>query len=172
MIRKGFMRIFWGLLFIAVDIEFNDFDLILPDFVGYILIYTGLASLKQVHPRFGVAKPFAAVMVIVSLAEMLHINPFSIMSILGIVLDLMMIWHTCTAIIDLALQRLNSSLSETAINRRNLYLVLSITNLLVVLIVNIAPDLIGAILVPLAIFNLVVVLLVMMLMTRAAREIS
>lgn len=172
MIQKSFMRIFWGLLFIILDININDLDLILPDFFGYILIYTALASLEQLHPRFGKAKPYAAAMVIVSLAEMLHINPLSVLRILEIILNLLMIWHICTAISEVALERSNNSLSDMATKRRTLYMVVSLTQLIVAAIVLVAPELIGVIAVPLIVFTLTAVLLVMMLMRRASLEIS
>jgi len=172
MIQKSFMRIFWGLLFIILDIKLNDLDLILPDFIGYILICTALASLEQLHPRFGKAKLYAAAMVIVSLAEMLRINPFSVLRILEIVLNLLMIWHTCTAIREVALERSNISLSDTATKRRTLYMVVSLTHLLVAATVLVAPDLVVTIAVPLIIFTLTAVLMVMMLVRRASMEIS
>lgn len=117
MLQKSLMSIFWGLVLIVVDIKLNDFDLLFPDFLGYILIYGALVTLAQVSPRFGIAKPYAAAMVIVSIVEMMHINPFSIVSTLGIVLDFLMIWHACNGIIELALQRRNISL----LKKRNLY---------------------------------------------------
>jgi hypothetical protein len=172
MIQNLFMRIFWGLVFIVVDIKLNDFDLLLPDFVGYFLIYTALAKLQEIHPRFRIAKLYAASMVFVSTSELLHIDLLSIVSASGIVLDFLMIWHTCAGIIELALQRGNLSLVRAATNRRALYFVLATTGLFARIVAFVAPDLTGALIIPLVVFGLTVVLLIMFLMRKASIEIS
>jgi succinate dehydrogenase/fumarate reductase cytochrome b subunit len=166
------MRIFWGLLLIVVDIKLNNFDLLLPDPLGYILIFTALRSLEQFHPRFRAARPYATSMVVVSSLEMLHIDPLSLVSILAIVLDFLMIWHVCTGIIELALRTGNLSLSQAATNRRNLCFVLATTHLLVAALFVVAPVAVPAIAIPLVIVSLTVGILVILLMRRAALEIG
>ena len=171
MIQQSFMRIFWGLLFVVLDINLSNIDVI-PDFLGYILIYTALNSLEQFHPQFRNAKRFASVMVIVSSAQMLHIDPLSISSLLGTALDALMIWHTCTAIADMALARGNLSLSEASTERRNLYSTIALTNLAVTAFLSISPGSIGVLIIPLVIISITVVVLVMMLMRRASIELG
>ena len=171
MIKQSFMRIFWGLLFIVLDINISNFD-VMPDFIGYILIYSALNSLEQFHPRFRNAKPCAAVMVIVSAAQMLHINPFFVSTILGIGLDCLMIWHTCNAISEMALARGNLSLSETSTNRRTLYSIVAFSNLLLTPFLWPSNTSAGVILIPLLIVSVTAVILVMMLMRRASIELS
>ncbi|HEX6098869.1 MAG TPA: hypothetical protein VF432_21315 [Thermoanaerobaculia bacterium] len=65
--RTAFSNIFWGLLFVVLDIRLGAIDLILPDFVGYILIFQGLTLLAPEHHAFRKARVLAAVMVFVSL---------------------------------------------------------------------------------------------------------
>jgi hypothetical protein len=60
-------NIFYGLLFV-----FLDFDVtfgyskvgFIPDFIGYILIFTGLAELTAGNDRFSRARPFAIAMAV------------------------------------------------------------------------------------------------------------
>lgn len=66
----GFMRIFWGLLFVALDIRFSSIDLILPDFVGYILIASGLSLLAPHNKWFRTARVLAIILIFVSLTTL------------------------------------------------------------------------------------------------------
>jgi len=68
----GFMRIFWGLLFVALDIRFSSVDLILPDFIGYILIVSGLNRLVQHHQWFRAARVLAVILIFVSLTTLVE----------------------------------------------------------------------------------------------------
>jgi hypothetical protein len=68
------MSIFWGLLFIVLDIRINTIDLILPDFIGYILIFTGLTLLAPEHGSFRKARVFAVVMFFVSIPSLIELG--------------------------------------------------------------------------------------------------
>lgn len=66
---KGFTKIFWGLLFVVLDIRIGHLDLLLPDFLGYLAVAWGLGDLARVHPDFRRARPIALVLMIASLVE-------------------------------------------------------------------------------------------------------
>lgn len=68
----GFMLIFWGLLFVALDIRFSSVDLVLPDFIGYILIASGLGLLAPHNPWFRRARVLAIVLIFVSLTTLVE----------------------------------------------------------------------------------------------------
>jgi len=68
----GFMRIFWGLLFVALDIRFSSIDFLLPDFIGYILIVSGLGLLVQHHQWFRIARVLAIILIFVSLTSLVE----------------------------------------------------------------------------------------------------
>jgi hypothetical protein len=72
--RAGFIRIFWGLLFVVLDVRINSLDLFLPDFVGYILIVTGLTMLAPYDEWFRRLKPIAMIMIVVSLSDLVEIE--------------------------------------------------------------------------------------------------
>src|SRR5688500_17953095 len=69
----GFKRIFWGLLFVVFDIRISSVDLILPDFVGYIFIVSGLSFLVPHHQWFRTARVLAIIMIFVSLATIVEV---------------------------------------------------------------------------------------------------
>jgi|GEM_PF-2378158 len=72
--RVGFNRIFWGLLFVVLDIRINSIDLFLPDFVGYILIASGLGLLAPHDKWFRRARVMAIIMIFFSLADLVEIK--------------------------------------------------------------------------------------------------
>ncbi|MED4015070.1 hypothetical protein [Sutcliffiella cohnii] len=53
--NEGFGKLFWGFLFVFIEIHFVFID-ILPDPIGYILIYTGLGIIVSKYPTIHVEK--------------------------------------------------------------------------------------------------------------------
>ncbi len=72
--KVGFKRIFWGLLFVVLDIRINSFDLFLPDFVGYILIVSGLGFLAPHDKWFRRARVMAIIMIFFSLTYLVEVK--------------------------------------------------------------------------------------------------
>lgn len=72
--KVGFNRIFWGLLFVVLDIRINSIDLFLPDFVGYILIVSGLGWLAPHDKWFRRARVMAIIMIFLSLTDLVEVN--------------------------------------------------------------------------------------------------
>jgi len=56
----GFGKIFWGFLFFF-DFRIQGFD-ILPDIIGYWLIYIGLKELVSMSSHFAAAQKYAVVL--------------------------------------------------------------------------------------------------------------
>jgi hypothetical protein len=75
--RSGFLWIFWGLLLVVLHIRVGGLEL-LPDFVGYLLIFKGLGNLSSAHPYFRKARPFALVMIFLSIPSMFRPSEASI----------------------------------------------------------------------------------------------
>jgi hypothetical protein len=72
--KLGFNKIFLGLLFIILDIRLNSIDLFLPDFVGYILIASGLGLLAPRHKWFRRARVLAIIMIGFSLIDFIEVK--------------------------------------------------------------------------------------------------
>jgi len=72
--KVGFNRIFWGLLFVILDIRVNSIDLFLPDFVGYILIASGLSLLAPYDKWFRRARVLAIIMIFFSLTNLVEVK--------------------------------------------------------------------------------------------------
>ncbi len=62
---NGYRLIFWGLLFILIDLRLGPLD-ILPDFIGYIFILNGIKSLSARETLFEKARPLAMLLIVLA----------------------------------------------------------------------------------------------------------
>lgn len=74
---NGYRSLFWGLLFILLDIRIEVLDL-LPDFIGYIFIANGLSQLSSNEGMFRKAQPFAILLIFLALPNTIGIADTSI----------------------------------------------------------------------------------------------
>ncbi|MBO0588037.1 hypothetical protein [Sporosarcina sp. E16_8] len=63
---KALNKIFWGSLLVFFNFHIINFD-ILPNFLGYIVIYLGLKGLISYSDQFSKAKPYVLVLAAVSI---------------------------------------------------------------------------------------------------------
>ena len=71
--------IFFGWQLVFLNFTINGFD-ILPDFIGYLLIFAGVNKLAEKSPYFSEARIFALVMCMVSFSDLLHLETVTIES--------------------------------------------------------------------------------------------
>ena len=182
---NGFKKIFWGFIFVFVDIRigFSSTDAIgyrfdiLPDIIGFIMIISGLAMIESLHHRFSEAKKFAyplAFLSIFSIIEITYpageIGPlfgfFLVVGIIYIVLELLLIYNLCMGIAG-ASQTL--TLESLAQKRWSLYLFSRILLILssLLLVFFIWPLVLFA-----ALLALVANIFILILLSVAERELS
>ena len=73
MYESGYDKIFWGMIFIIFDINLGYIN-ILPNFIGYGLIYSGLNILLVQHEVFKKGKMPATILILLTLKDIFH-NP-------------------------------------------------------------------------------------------------
>lgn len=95
MIKVGFRRMFWGVLFIVLDFNINQFDII-PDIVGALLIVDGLRRLSAFDPHFARARRFAIVLIGTSLLDFI-----SFPQTIYLFNTIQILFHPLTALIGL-----------------------------------------------------------------------
>ena len=183
--KDAFMKMFWGFLFIFLDIRINGIDVFLPDFVGYILIVFGLAALSGFHPGFRKANAYAKVMVPLSFLDLVEMkrtigrrsglivwrHPLWPLMFLAMILNLIMVWHICRAVSELAEASGNRDLADTAILRWKLYVGVAVASWCIGLLAFTEGDLARLAIIPTVIFAIAAMVLLMGLMLRASREI-
>lgn len=77
-------RIFYGLIFVLLSVQFNTADL-LPDWLGYLLMYPGLGQLASESRHFSSLRPLCLVMNAFTLLLSFANFPEPTMIILGMV---------------------------------------------------------------------------------------
>ncbi|WP_167577907.1 hypothetical protein [Ammoniphilus sp. YIM 78166] len=134
MMADAFQRIFIGLLLVLLDFRLQYVD-ILPDFIGYILVFRALGTLAGQHSYFLKARPFTLTLIFLSLTSLVVTPGMNLLedppssqdlgwSLLGqvlIVLDLFMLYWLCKGIGELAMQRELKQLQEKAEYRWKFY---------------------------------------------------
>lgn len=185
-ISTSFNYIFWGLLFVFIDLRINQVDIFLPDFIGYLIIYSALRSISPLHIRFKKAGTYSIISMLFSLLDCvgvtqtssqsesfyISIDPLYPLFMIGLVFHILMIWEICTGIYELALRKKDSSLAQSAINRRNIYVFIETISQVAGFVLLVIPPLFCmtlAILVPL---SLIMMIMIMGLTLRAGRFFS
>ena len=77
-------RIFYGLIFVLLSVQFNTVDL-LPDWLGYLLMYPGLGQLASESRHFAALRPLCLVMNVYTLLLSCAGFPESTMVVLGMI---------------------------------------------------------------------------------------
>ena len=174
----GFSKIFWGFLF-SFDFRIQGFD-ILPDIIGYWLIYLGLKELVSMGAHFAKAKKYSVILGIISVFDLyqvqmplqqFNVGPLTglviLMGIIIAIIDLLMVFHLCHGIAELAEGRGIIDLKTIALNRWKYYLYLRVATVVVGPIALIIPPLVMLLFIPLIIISIIVFVLMMGLMKQA-----
>jgi len=165
------------------DFRINGFD-ILPDFIGYLLIFLGLSALVNLNEKFNKAKTLALPLIIISVLDIYQspvplnsglMEPktmiISLIGIISILLNMLMIYNICIGIEEKAKDSGNFVLGTLARSRWNLYLILQII-FLVVFVFNFVLKLTSVLLVlPLFVFSVIVYIMMLNLISEAEKQI-
>lgn len=178
---SGFAKVFWGLLLVFLDFRINGFDII-PDLIGFILVYTGLAGLAEVQPRFGQAKKVAVPLLVLSVAELIPgqlqftlSGPSGwlgfLIAIVVTALNLLLIFNICRGIGELASQEGNDNLTHKSNSRWQYYLWISVAVLVLFPFSMVAPDVAAIFAIPVIVLGLISYLLILLLIREADRTL-
>lgn len=118
--------LFWGFVLLMFDINVNGFDII-PDILGFILLYKGLSILEYKNINFEKAKRITIVMIILSIMDyiLVYINPISIGLLLlftYIILDFIIVYRICMGIAEEAFKVDDYELEDKAIKRLKIFI--------------------------------------------------
>ena len=137
--HSGFYLLFWGLLF-QYNYYFRGFD-ILPDFLGYILIYKGLMILASENKYFALASKITLPLIVLSLVnfynflyhpDLLLTLSYTLDSVKVVVfaLNMYLIYNLCRGAIEIA-EDIDDYLENTI--RQRLYVYLGIAGVFLIL---------------------------------------
>ena len=117
-------QVFWGLLFVILDININRFDF-LPDFVGYILVALGCRGLITESTQFSIAGILSWVLAAIDLLGYpMRGSVGPLFGVVSVIVDCAMMWFLLGGVMELTASRERADLSARASNRRMAYVVL------------------------------------------------
>ncbi len=189
---NDFIKIFWGILLITLDITFNGIDFITPDFIGYILITSALYHLSKIHQSFTQAKILSTILIFLSLTDFinptntislsppyeninLQITPIILVAFVKSILQIIMIYSICSDLVRILDRNGSQQLKFVAIQRKNLYVAIEIIKYICLGLIYFNPlslSLISKIIFPVFLLSLISAFLIMGLMKKAAKEIT
>ncbi|MBS4197287.1 hypothetical protein [Lederbergia citri] len=135
-IAKAFTKIFWGFMIVFLDLKINQFDL-LPDFIGYFIVVSGLIDLSTFSFYFKRANIYAIFLGLASIptyfigeinilggfipstSTILILATLSIMTLIHLAL----IYYLLIGSIELANQHKKESLAYTTKNNLKIYII-------------------------------------------------
>lgn len=173
----GFDKIFWGFLFMF-DFRIQGFD-ILPDIVGYFLIYSGLEKLAERNEHFRKARKYALPLAVISILDMYEIKRpltgtldpstffFLAIGVIILIINLLMIYHVCSGIAEMARDKNNSELEITATKRWRFYLYVSIATMVFLFLSAGFPPIMAILFIPMFIVSIASLVLLMGLIKQA-----
>jgi hypothetical protein len=170
---RAFRAVFWGLLVVAVGITVQRTRVILPAFVGYLILWAALGRLQGLQARFGQARVLAALLALVSLPLTVKLDPLGLLSVAATVLHVALVWQICTGVAEAAADRGRVLLADDARSRRGLFM-LSQAAFLAFLALGMvgARGVLGLALVAAIALTLIATVAVMFLMRRAGLELG
>ncbi|MGG1636754.1 hypothetical protein [Paenibacillus sp. NRS-1760] len=135
--RRELRRLGWGLVIAMIDIRLGYFDL-LPDIIGYLMVLSALQHLGSIHSAYKKAKYISIVLIILTIPVLfiqtnVTITEFSSIPLavhfysqLLFILHILMAYWIFNGLIEMLKQDGAVQLLDTAISRRNTYLVFNI----------------------------------------------
>lgn len=154
MYASGYNKLFWGMMIIIFDINLGCIN-ILPNFIGYMLIYSALNILSSQQEIYKKGKIPTVILIVLTLKDIWHDSNSDILtmraSTLGIismtigtfamVINIYLMFIICKGIYELYMERrLDDSMSSTKASW-NFYLVTSIIYLFYIpFTINISSD--------------------------------
>lgn len=139
MYETGYNKIFWGLIFTIVNINLGPID-ILPNFIGYLLILSGLSIVEGQHVIYKKGRLPAIILSILSLKDFFTANQGNILTgqaaplnlglmLLGALVNLIgiyLIYVVCKGIYLVSSERGIQDLSDNAKGSFKFYFILNL----------------------------------------------
>jgi hypothetical protein len=180
----AFTRIFWALLIVLIDIRIGGtyrIDLA-ADFVGWIIVFSALGWMENVHSDVRTIRSLTGVQIFVSLFDLfersqpkgsgfqvtLSFSPLAIGAFVSLVLGAVIIWKLCGLVMDFAKGLDDPVLRVRAEVRRKMYLALCLVLPAAFLIALVVPPLGMVLVIGAVIYAVLVFVLILLLMLNAA----
>ncbi len=175
--QTGARLISWGLFFIIFDFHLSEVlggHDIFADALGYGLVLAGLHQVRGMHRRFGLAVPAAGVGLACSLVSYgeLSLVVSVVVDLCLIAAELFAVWQIATGVAELADKSNDMVLAKRARSRRNAFVIIPMLAAVVLSAAFVELEVGGILLLPAGLYSLVVSILIIGLMRRAAVQLA
>ncbi|SHF70569.1 hypothetical protein [Ornithinibacillus halophilus] len=179
--RNEFLKIFWGFLFVLIEIHIAVIDL-LPDPIGYYLIYSGISSLTQEHQIGKKATNWASALCVISIPSvfvqqavdtMRVLSEWSIYFLILGLLKLILVFYVFQVLLELAKRHEARDLASYTKKLFKAYVVIMLViQIIQPFIINIPPEIMHSLLfiIPVTILIMEVIFIVLIFKYRNLRE--
>ncbi len=180
--QAGFNKLYWGFLFIMVDVRINGFDL-LPDIIGYAFFAAGFGLLAAESVFFAKARSYNIPMILLSLfsiyetpaqGEGVQVGPLGwfgvLLGIVAIIVGLLVVYNLFMGIKDMAERQGQADIHEEAGRRWNQYLLLQLAGLFAFVLI-LVPIIAVAYIVILFIVSIFMTFIIMGFMKRCGESL-
>lgn len=175
MYSNGFRKFYWAFLFILLDFRVEGFD-ILPDIIGYMLIYSGLSAFEDENEYFEKAKKMALPILLISIfyiyaspGSNLEIGLTTVIGIIGEILSLLLVYNLFMGIRQMGQKSRKDHIILEAESSWRFYLTLKVVTLAQILFI-IAPVMYVYYIIILFFTNIFVVIKIMKFMNMCKHE--
>lgn len=143
---KGVSKIAWGFIFILIHVKINSFDM-LPDFVGYILILSGINNLKDECKTISLLRPLGLFLTVWNIIAIF--SGFTslgvIMSYISGIVSIINIYFTFQLLTECSLiaaryQSSDDNLDKTIRTRRNIHTVCITIMQITMIVIQYIPE--------------------------------
>lgn len=166
--RQSYSLFFWGLILAVLDLRLNGFD-VLPDLVGYILIWLAATRISSISPAFRrVIGPTAALTVLDVVGFFATGDVVAILGHVQAVLGCVMVWLLLGAVATDCGADGHHDLVASAHNRRRWYVGITVAAYAFLFLASGSPEL-STVLVVVGAIAGVIVLVLVLLVLRSAR---
>lgn len=182
MYRSGLNKLFWGFVFILINIKFQGFD-IFPDIVGYLFFASGFTELSSNSKHFSIASKYNIPMIILSIFSIyqqpvqgggIHLGYLGIFSIpiaiAALIINLLVVYNLFMGIKDIAKERGQFDLVDDADKIWNQFIMLQIA-LLFSFVIIFVPPLAVVYIIVLFIISSIITIIILMFLSRCRNSL-
>lgn len=173
MYESGYNKLFWGMIFIIFNINIGPINL-LPNFIGYVLIFSGLGILVNQNKYFAKGRMPAAILIVLTIKDIVNMGNVNLLDgkfvsgnvlltavgVIETLLTIYLIFSICRGIFLLAEERGLNELRDSAKFRFNFYMGVSVLLLIFTPFSINLPRNIGLLMILGAVVNIIALLLI------------
>lgn len=184
MYYSGYNRLFWGIIFVIFNFNIGPVN-IFPDFIGYIIIFSGLNLISEQNPNYETGKMPACILIFLSLKGLFNLENiaaqsqltdwkfgFMVAGSIESIISIYLIYCICKGIYEVANERGIVELRDEALKTFKYYFIFSVLFLFYTpFSINLSQNMNSFMILPM-IINIFVLIFLAVLFRRGREQLS